>query len=101
MLNRVPEHRRSDVVHLDTPNGNWTFNPLSGVTAGQEALATAELIEVFKKIWIDDWGPRLEHLLRNVLFTLFEMPGCFLGRRQSPAHRSRLQREHREDTEQP
>ena len=35
----------------------------------------AEMIEVFKKIWIDDWGPRLEHVLRNALFTLCEMPG--------------------------
>src|SRR5438128_451467 len=79
VLKRVPEDRRADVIYLDTPNGNWTFNPLSGVKAGQEALASAELIEVFKKIWIDDWGPRLEHLLRNVLFTLFEVPGASLA----------------------
>lgn len=75
----VPEYRRADIVHLDTPTANWTFNPLSHITAGQEALAVAELIEVFKKIWTDEWGPRLEHLLRNVLFTLFEMPGSTLG----------------------
>ena len=79
VLAHVPEHRQSDVIHLDTPRGNWTFNPVSGVKPGQEALATAELIEVFKKIWTDDWGPRLEHLLRNVLFTLFEIPGSSLA----------------------
>jgi hypothetical protein len=79
ILNRVPDHRRSDVVYLDTPRGNWTFNPLSEVIPGHEALATAELIEVFKKIWADDWGPRLEHLLRNVLFTLMELPGATLA----------------------
>ena len=39
----------------------------------------AELIEVFKKISTDEWGPRLEHLLRNVLFTLFELPDATLG----------------------
>jgi hypothetical protein len=67
------------VIHLDTPRGNWTFNPLADVPIGQEALAVAELIEVFKKIWANDWGPRLEHLLRNVLFTLLEVPGSTLG----------------------
>lgn len=79
VLGRVPTHRRSDVIYLDTPRGNWTFNPVSGVRPGQEALATAELIEVFKKIWTEDWGPRLEHLLRNVLFTLLEIPGSSLA----------------------
>jgi hypothetical protein len=79
ILSLIPSQRRKDVVYLDTPNANWTFNPLSRVAAGQEALAVAELIEVFKKIWTDEWGPRLEHLLRNVLFTLFEMPETTLG----------------------
>jgi type IV secretory pathway TraG/TraD family ATPase VirD4 len=79
VLKHVPEDRRSDVVYLDTPRGNWTFNPLSGVEPGQEALAVAELIEVFKKIWTDEWGPRLEHLWRNVLFTLLEVPGSTLA----------------------
>src|SRR5436190_14368520 len=36
---RVAEHRRRDLVHLDTPNANWTFNPLTDVAPGQEALA--------------------------------------------------------------
>lgn len=76
---RIPESRHRDVVYLDTPRGNWTFNPLSAVAPGQEALAVAELIEVFRKIWTDDWGPRLEHLLRNVLFTLLEVPGSSLA----------------------
>jgi hypothetical protein len=79
VLSRVPATRLADVVCLDTPRGNWTFNPLAGVVPGQEALAVAELIEVFKKIWTDDWGPRLEHLLRNVLFTLFETPKSSLA----------------------
>lgn len=73
------EHGRDNIVYLDTPNANWTFNPLSRVAVGHEALAVAELIEVFKKIWTDEWGPRLEHLLRNVLFTLFEAPDATLA----------------------
>jgi hypothetical protein len=37
------------------------------------------LVEVFKKIWPDDWGPRLEHLLRNVVYTLLEHPNSSLA----------------------
>ncbi len=94
VLSRVPAARRADVIYLDTPRGNWTFNPLHGVRSGQEALATAELIEVFKKIWVDEWGPRLEHLLRNVLFTLLEVPGATLA----DVHDLLTDRTHREQT---
>jgi type IV secretory pathway TraG/TraD family ATPase VirD4 len=79
VLEQVPRRRQSDVVYLDTPAGNWCFNPVRAVPLGQEPLAVAELIEAFRKIWTDDWGPRLEHLLRNVLFTLFETPGATLA----------------------
>jgi hypothetical protein len=37
------------------------------------------MVEVFKKLWPDEWGPRLEHLLRNVVFTLLETPGSTLA----------------------
>jgi len=93
VLDSMPENRQAEVIHLDTPRGNWTFNPLSGVKAGQVALAVAELIEVFRKIWTDDWGPRLEHLLRNVLFTLFEIPGSTLA----DVHPLLTDRDYRED----
>ena len=79
VLSLAPDSRRDDVTYLDTPRGNWTFNPLARIPPGRESLATAELVEVFKKIWADDWGPRLEHLLRNVVFTLLEIPGASLG----------------------
>lgn len=79
VFDSVPAESRPRVVYLDTPRANWTFNPLANVEPGQEALAVAELIEVFRKIWTDEWGPRLEHLLRNVLFTLLEIPGATLA----------------------
>ena len=79
ILSLMPDSRRDEVTYLDTPRGDWTFNPLAHIATGGESLATAELVEVFKKIWADDWGPRLEHLLRNVVFTLLEIPGASLG----------------------
>ena len=72
---------RRDVVFLDVPNSgaDFSFNPLANVPESHRALAAAGLVEVFKKIWPDDWGPRLEHLLRNVVFALLEVPGSSLA----------------------
>lgn len=58
---------------------SWHFNPLECEAPGRRALLAAELVEVFKKVWEDAWGPRLEHLLRNVLFALLERSGSTLA----------------------
>jgi len=77
----VPPEREKDLVYLDLsdPELRWRFNPLAGIRAEKRPLAAAGLVEVFKKLWPDDWGPRLEHLLRNVIFTLLEIPGSTLA----------------------
>lgn len=77
----IPEERVRDVVLLDATNPamQYRFNPFVGVPVGSRALAAAGLVEVFKKIWADDWGPRLEHLLRHVVFTLLERPDSSLA----------------------
>jgi hypothetical protein len=77
----VPPERENDLVYLNLPDANlrWRFNPFAGVDAEHRALAAAGLVEVFKKLWPDDWGPRLEHLLRNVVFTLLELPDSTLA----------------------
>lgn len=36
-------------------------------------------IEIFRSLWSDAWGPRLEHLLRNVVFLLLENSGTTLA----------------------
>jgi len=74
IASKIPESRRHDAVFFDAtdPALRFRFNPLAGVPSDHRALAAAGLVEVFKKIWPDDWGPRLEHLLRHVIFTLLE-----------------------------
>jgi hypothetical protein len=69
--------RPEDLIYLNVPDTDlsWSFNPFAGIPENKRALAAAGLVEVFKKLWPDDWGPRLEHLLRNVVFTLLEAPG--------------------------
>jgi len=74
VLRCVPESHRPRTLTFDAadPSLPYRFNPFADVPPSQQALAAAGFVEVFKKIWSDDWGPRLEHLLRNVVFTLLE-----------------------------
>jgi hypothetical protein len=74
----VPENRRDSFVYLNAPDPLQPvrFNPLAGVEPSRRPAAAAGLVEVFKKIWLDSWGPRLEHLLRNVIFALLDTPGA-------------------------
>lgn len=74
ILKFVPLWRESDLVYLD-PEARWHFNPLQGVAEERRPLAAAGIVEVFKKSWSEGWGPRLEHVLRNVVFTLLEREG--------------------------
>lgn len=72
----VPGDRLRDLIYFDVPTieGRLGFNPLRGVPPGKRALAASGLLDVFKKLWADSWGPRLEHILRNALLTLLEQP---------------------------
>jgi hypothetical protein len=81
VVSLVPPSRRSDLIYLNVPDRSveWHFNPFAGVPADKHALAAAGMVEVFRKLWSAEWGPRLEHLLRNVVFTLLETPRTSLG----------------------
>lgn len=75
ILRKIPDERKGDVIHLnpaDTDN-KITFNPLGNVPPRLQAITSAGLLEAFKKIWTDFWGPRTEHLLRNAFLALLEM----------------------------
>ena len=75
---RIPEDRQGEVHYL-SPKGGWHFNPLRGIPKSELPRAAAGMVEVFKKLWPDDWGPRLEHVLRNALYTLIATPESSLA----------------------
>jgi hypothetical protein len=81
VLASVPAHRRADVTYLDLPNPAqvFGFNPIERVPPARRALAAAGVLDVFKKLWADSWGPRLEHILRNALLVLVELPDATLA----------------------
>lgn len=70
----IPAERQSDVIDFDVPDASqpYGFNPLAGVHSSKQALAASGMLSVFKHLWSESWGPRLEHLLRNSLLALLE-----------------------------
>ena len=77
----IPEKRKADLVYFNVPDLSrpMGFNPLEWVPPHKRPLAASHMIEVFKKIWADTWGPRMEHILRNTLLTLLEQPEATLA----------------------
>lgn len=80
ILNRIPKERIDDVVYFNPADLEYPvgFNPLERVPRDRQHLIVSGVISVFRKIWSEFWGPRLEHILRYSLFTLLEYPGSTL-----------------------
>lgn len=72
---------REDVYYLDAadPAQPYGYNPLRHVRPEFIPLAASGLLEVFKKMWSDAWGVRMEHILRNCLYALLEQPDATLS----------------------
>jgi Type IV secretion-system coupling protein DNA-binding domain len=81
VLARFPDKRKADLLYFNVPDASrpLAFNPLESVPPAKRALAAAGMLEVFKKIWAESWGPRLEHILRNALLTLLDQPEATLA----------------------
>jgi type IV secretory pathway TraG/TraD family ATPase VirD4 len=70
-----------NVVYLDAtdPAQPYGYNPLRHVRTSSIPLAASGLLEVFKKMWSDAWGVRMEHILRNALYALLEQKNATLS----------------------
>jgi Type IV secretory pathway, VirD4 components len=81
VLAALPEERKGDLIHFNVPDSALPlgFNPLERVPPAQRALAASYLLEVFKKLWAQFWGPRSEHILRNAIHALLEQPQATLA----------------------
>ena len=96
ILVRMPEERTADLIYFNVPDRAIPlgFNPLERVPRSQRALAASQLLEVFKKLWSEFWGPRTEHILRNALLALLDQPEATLADvlrlLDEPAYRKRV-----------
>ncbi len=80
MLDFVPSHRVNDVIYFNPADLDWpiAFNVMEKVDLEHRHLVASGLVGVFKKLWADTWGPRLEYVLRNAIMALMEYPGSTL-----------------------
>jgi hypothetical protein len=79
ILDYVPANRINDVIYLNPGDmgGTFSINPLESGTQHKDLIASS-IVAIFKKLYIDSWGPRLEYILRNVILTLVEVPDSTL-----------------------
>src|SRR5262245_60069122 len=79
VLRAVPDKNKGDLIYFNVPDNPLGFNPLEKVAPEKRTLAAAGLLDAFKKIWSDSWGPRLEHILRNAFLALLDQPEATLA----------------------
>lgn len=80
VLCSVPEERKPDLIYFNVPDiaRPLAFNPLEAPAPHLRPLVASGLISIFKKLWEEFWGPRMEYILRNALLALLDLPGTTL-----------------------
>ena len=80
VLKAIPSSRINDVIYFNPADQEYpiALNVMEKVEPEYRHLVASGLVGVFKKIWADSWGPRLEYLLRNAILALLEYPGSTL-----------------------
>lgn len=80
ILDYIPRGRIKDVIYFTGCDTSYpiAFNPLDNIKAEDRHLVASNIISTLKRIWVESWGPRLEHILRNTILTLVHYPHATL-----------------------
>jgi len=80
MLDFVPPNKINEVIYFNPADYDYpiAFNIFEKVEPQYKHLIADGLVGVFKKIWADSWGPRLEYILRNAILALLDYPSSTL-----------------------
>ncbi len=72
----IPENRIQDIIYFNVPDVGLQlkYNPFKRVSHEKRSLVASSILDVFKKLWFDAWGVKLEHLLRYAILTLLDQP---------------------------
>jgi type IV secretory pathway TraG/TraD family ATPase VirD4 len=81
VLQLIPDFRKDDVIFFDMPDVTLSlkYNPFKRVSYEKRSLVASGIMDVFKKLWADAWGVRLEHILRNAILALLDQPEASLA----------------------
>jgi hypothetical protein len=76
ILDFVPPSRTNDVILFDPSDREHpvSFNMLESPDPAFNTVVCSGLVGIFKKIYAESWGPRLEHILRNTILSLLNYP---------------------------
>lgn len=80
ILEYIPNNRVNDVIYFNPADTQFpiAFNILESIGEDYKHLVAYGLVGVFKKIWADSWGPRMEYIMTNTILALLEYPGSTL-----------------------
>jgi energy-coupling factor transporter ATP-binding protein EcfA2 len=80
LLNYVSKERIQEVIYFNATDASHpiAFNPIHGISPQDRHIVAANLLQTFKRIWVDSWGPRLEYILHHCLLTLLCYPKATL-----------------------
>ncbi|MBI2590049.1 type IV secretory system conjugative DNA transfer family protein [Candidatus Berkelbacteria bacterium] len=80
ILQRIPPHRINDVIYFNPADREYPigFNVLENINPDLRNVVASGVISIFKKLFAESWGPRLEYILRNALIALLHYPDTTL-----------------------
>jgi hypothetical protein len=80
ILDYIPARRINDVIYFNPADTDYpiAINPLEVTNKEEAELVVSGIVSIFNKLFGFSWGPRLEYILRNCLFTLAQVPNSTL-----------------------
>lgn len=74
LLQHLPSHRADHLVYFNPGDLEFpiAFNPLANVPPDKRPLVASGIVEAFKTIWGDSWGPRMAYILHNCIAALLD-----------------------------
>lgn len=76
IMRMIPKERVNDIVYFDPGDSEFpiAFNPLEKVDEAYKMQLTIGFINIFKKLFGNNWSDRLEHVLRYTTLALLDSP---------------------------
>jgi len=74
ILEHIPRRRIDDVAYFDPSDADYPvgFNLLARVPPEKRHVVASGIVSVFRGIWSDSWGPRLEYILYATIAALLD-----------------------------
>lgn len=80
ILRFIPKHRARDVVIFDPSDSQFppSFNPMVPIRSELKTRVTLTFLDVFRRVFANDWNDRMDHVLRYAILGLVNLPGSSL-----------------------